>query len=424
MSVNQKIIVEIQSGSHQGKRYSFSGERSVRIGSDETCDICFVDDPSFVEAAAQLKITSEGCHLQTLSIRMKAMINGTVVEKATIQNGDIIQLGNSKFVVFMVGTNANQSTTIGQESLHSPSRIRTVIEPIIDSPLPAVKAVARQQAIVIPGYSIVRTLGHGGMGTVFEATRSEQSENVAIKIINPGSDDRKGLQLFSREASILSTLNHPNVVRFLAMGQVDQQVFLVMEYIDCVDVTKLLSSASAKSRIRLACGIARQVLSALHHAHQHNIVHRDIKPSNILVCRKEGKLLAKVSDFGLAKNFQIAGFSAMTADGETRGTLAFMAPEQFQNCRYVKPTADVYAVGATLFKYLSGRPPVVCGFKPKELNAAFDNVPAIIQSHLAYVPIELRNIISKSMSKNPAKRFASAKEMRDLLKPFASSQKE
>ena len=165
------------------------------------------------------------------------------------------------------------------------------------------------------------------MGAVYEAIEEATQEWRAVKVLmtTPTSDDRT-MRLFLREANILSQLDHPRIVRFHEIGWSEGRIFIVMEYVPQVDLKSLLKQRPVVQRVRVVCGLVAQVLDALAFAHGRGLVHRDVKPSNILVSKQAKKLSAKLADFGLAKSFETAGFSAMTADGEARGTLGYMCP--------------------------------------------------------------------------------------------------
>jgi serine/threonine protein kinase len=260
----------------------------------------------------------------------------------------------------------------------------------------------------IPGYALVRQIGKGGMGVVYEAHRKPGGERVAIKTIipAPGAAHRQ-VQLFLREVEVQSQLEHPRIVRFIQSGEHAGQVFLVMEYVETVDLGPLLAPLPRPKQVQVYCGIICQVLEALDYAHQRKFVHRDVKPRYILVTRDGSRLKAKLADFGLAKNFERAGLSQLTGDNEVRGTPAFMPWEQFQSSRYAKPAVDIYAAGATLYHYLTGRSPGHTA-SPEGAVTGLDDVPPA-----------LAPILSLALVLEPQQRFATAGEMRSALLPFA-----
>jgi serine/threonine-protein kinase len=263
-------------------------------------------------------------------------------------------------------------------------------------------------------------LGKGGMGTVYLARKQATGEEVAVKLMRPqyvSSDE--AVQLFLREVSILSRLNHPRIVRFFEAGLAGGHFFLTMEYVDRLDLEEVLTQQTPRSAVRTACGIACQVLEALRYAHERSFIHRDIKPANILISRSGHKLRTKVADFGLAKNYEQGGFSGLTGHGELRGSLPFMAPEQMLDCRSVKPAADIYSVGATLYYLLVHATPhdFSTGRDPYAILLEDEIVP--LQRRCPELPPGLADLVHRAMAKEPQQRYGTAREMRRMLMPYA-----
>jgi serine/threonine protein kinase len=259
------------------------------------------------------------------------------------------------------------------------------------------------------------------MGEVYQAVQKSTGRMMAVKTLLPEEEvPEQDLRLFLREASVLGQLDHRRIVRFFEFGIAGGVLYLVMEYVETVALPSLLAEQSEASRLRTYCGLICQVLEGLEYAHKKSLVHRDIKPANILITRLGKKLRAKIADFGLAKNFTNAGFSGITVDGQTRGTVAFMPPEQILNCRYSGPACDIFAVGATLYTFLAG------GRLPYEFASADNTLLVALQCN--HVPLLKRNpalppdlaaLVHRAMAREPADRFESALQMREALLPFA-----
>ncbi|MEO6418406.1 MAG: serine/threonine-protein kinase, partial [Polyangiaceae bacterium] len=200
-------------------------------------------------------------------------------------------------------------------------------------------------------YRIVRRMGAGGMGAVYEALQEDLNRRVAVKVLHPHlALDADLVQRFKREAQAAAALGHPNIVHVTDF-QVNpgEQPFLVMEYLTGKSFRELMKEETRLPAKRAAF-IATQVLSALAAAHEANIVHRDIKPDNIFLSSTSAmKDLVKVLDFGIAKLLKPSDEGPLTMAGTVLGTLSYMAPEQARG-EVVDHRADLYALGCIMFE--------------------------------------------------------------------------
>jgi serine/threonine protein kinase len=272
----------------------------------------------------------------------------------------------------------------------------------------------------VSGYEIVRELGRGGMGIVYLARHRGSGVTCALKVIVPElATDERIMQRFLREVSVLSRLNHPRIVRFQEMGTYRGQFFFAMEYVEAVNLCEVLAPYPEPTRVAALCGLVCHVLEGLAYAHARGFVHRDVKPANILVSGQGSKLRAKLADFGLAKDFENAGFSAMTREGQLVGTLAFMPPEQVVSARRAQPAGDLYAVGATLYYLLSRQYPYEFGRGKDEVAVVLEDAPVPLTERCPGVPAGLAEVVGRCLAKDPAGRFATAEEVRQALLPHA-----
>jgi len=199
-------------------------------------------------------------------------------------------------------------------------------------------------------YRIIREIGRGGMGVVFEALRDddEYRKTVALKVAPLWTDVASVRERFRLERQILAGLEHPNIARLLDGGTEDGVPYFVMEYVDGLPITEFCDTHALDMRARLA--LVRQVCAAVHFAHEHLVVHRDLKPSNILVS-DEG--VPKLLDFGIAKLLDPFADGAATSTGERRWTPNYTSPEQVRG-RPVTTRTDVYSLGLVLYELLAG----------------------------------------------------------------------
>jgi serine/threonine-protein kinase len=243
---------------------------------------------------------------------------------------------------------------------------------------------------------------------------------VALKLIVPESAAaRSAVDRFLREMSVISQLKHPNIVEWLEQGMTRGQFWFAMEYVNGTNLEKLAQDEPGRYPVQHACRMACQVLKGLEEAHRLGFVHRDIKPENILIGRQPEGLVAKISDFGLAKSFRGLGLSGLTFSGEMRGTVPFMPPEQMLDFKTVLPSGDLYATAATLYYLLT------CQFIYDETAEAGDLIrmlleetPVPVQERRPDVPAGLAAVLRKCLARDPKDRYPTATEMRKALKPF------
>jgi serine/threonine protein kinase/tetratricopeptide (TPR) repeat protein len=268
-------------------------------------------------------------------------------------------------------------------------------------------------------YRILERLGAGGMGEVYLAEDVRLGRSVAMKFLPPGlkADPESRARLLN-EARAASMLNHPNIAVTYDIGDYGGTDFIVMEYVP----GELLSARVAKGAlpIREAVDIGRQMADALDEAHSHGIIHRDIKSANLI---RTERGLVKVLDFGLAKFVSAPGAEVtrmqMTTAGMVIGTVSYMAPEQALG-RPVDHRADLFSLGVVLFEMVTGRMPFE-GASPTEIiDRILHQVPPPVSRYVTGVPASLDVLVARTLEKEPAFRYQSARELLDDLKDVAA----
>jgi serine/threonine-protein kinase len=291
-----------------------------------------------------------------------------------------------------------------------------------ESQKPSSSSPTTEDALVgrtINKYEIVRLIGRGGMGTVYEAINTSIGKRVAMKFVDAESARNKdAVARFQREAQAASAVESAHIVEIFDSGTSDDGLpFIVMELLRGEDLGHRIKRCG-RLELSEALHITAQILRGLHRAHEAGIIHRDLKPDNIfLVDRDDDADFAKVLDFGISKvqRFGEVPAKTLTREGTVLGTPFYMAPEQAQALADIDGRADLWSVGAILYECLSGRPPHSgTTYEQVIINICMKDAEDI-RAHNPAVPEALAKALAKALCRDKAGRFSSAREMLDAL---------
>ncbi len=260
-------------------------------------------------------------------------------------------------------------------------------------------------------YRIVRLLGEGGMGAVYEARQEPLDRRVALKTLHADhAKNQESIARFFNEAKVLSRLEHPSIVQVSDFGNAaDGTAYLVMEYLRGQSLASRLDTLSEKGQrlpIATALQVCVQVSDVLSLAHTQGIVHRDIKPANLMLVADPvapGGERVKVLDFGIAKLSDDRG-GVKTATDQVMGTPAYMSPEQCAGAGGVDAQTDVYALGCVLYELLSGRTPFVADGPGRLIGMHLFQEPPPLRSVAPQVPSEIAELVHRMLRKEKTQR--------------------
>ncbi|MHC5077400.1 MAG: protein kinase domain-containing protein, partial [Planctomycetota bacterium] len=263
----------------------------------------------------------------------------------------------------------------------------------------------------VGGYQLVREIGKGAMGVVYEAREQGTGRTVALKILpDTVGSDPQAIERFHREAALAAKADHPTHVPILEVGEEEGAFFIVLEFVEGETLETLL--ATSPLTIPLAVQTIWQAADGLNHAHERGIIHRDVKPANLLLDR-EGRV--RILDFGLAKQRDVA---TITASGTVVGTPMYMSPEQASPGAQITFQTDIYSLGATLYEILTGVPPFLGENVHSLIRKVRMQEPPAPRSIRPDIPKPLENIVRKAMAKDPRRRYGTAAEFAADLKRF------
>jgi len=297
------------------------------------------------------------------------------------------------------------------------ARIQAIVA--TDSNAPAASSAAVRPAR-LGGYELAAKLGEGGMGTVYKALQPRLDRWVAVKVLPADRlGDARAVARFEREIKAVGKLQHPNIVVAHDASEENGMHYLVMEYVEGCDLSRLVRRCGPLA-IADACELVRQAAAGLQHAHEHGLVHRDVKPSNLMLTTG-GQV--KLLDLGLALlgGPRTAG-DELTGTNQMMGTADYMAPEQAGDSRAVDIRADVYSLGCTFYKLLTGEAPFAGPRFSTPLQKMMAHVQSVvppISQRRNDVPAALVMVLKGMLAKKPADRFPTPAATAAALATFA-----
>lgn len=492
-----RVSLTVIKGPNPGRVIEFTHPRGFLIGRAHDADYRLPEDDPYVSRRhVYLEIAPPACRIQNLSTTNPAYVGGELVDERELRDGDVLELGYTRFRVAVlrdppppahrcagcgavielapgetpparcpacvaageVAARAARAAevyrvrcTCGADLAARANSDGRAIELADAATYVCERCVPRPTGAAdsLGPYELLRTLGEGGMGTVYLAYEPATARLVAVKVMR----ELRELVLvkrFEREVRLQKTLVHPNVVRCLdTCLDAQGKAYLVTEYVPDGSLDDAVEFFGGRLPVDAAVALIDDVLAGLEYIHAQQVIHRDIKPPNILLrgsFDSGRRPTAKVADFGLALSFARAGGTRLTRKGTGMGTLIFMPPEQVRDASSVREPADTYAVGVTLYYLLTGRftfdfptPADVAEFartkpglwkRPHEalkrlmhlrrimhpFQIVLREEPIAIHERDPTISPQLASVVDRAVRKDPAERFPTAATLRAALR--------
>lgn len=430
-----RVTLRVIAGPQTGRVFTFEQHETFMIGRSEDSHFCLPQDRYFSRHHCILEIAPPQCFLRDLGSTNGTFVNGIRVETCYLKSGDRIQGGETVLEV-EVSTESSFTPVFGQPEVRNSTIPSLITVQCLNCGIPAEAEASRPDAKMtflcdecreklkqnpqpIPNYQMIRILGQGGMGSVMLARSMKDGRPVAIKTLLPEvAISEQSLKRFLREIEVAASLQHPHIVSYLDHGTHNGIVYLVTEFVQGMDASKLAKVRGGKLTYQEVVKIIEQTLAALDFAHSLGFVHRDIKEQNILVDGNYPNYNAKLTDFGLAKSYKQTGMSGVTMVGDVAGTIAYMPPEQVRDFKDVQPPSDIYAAGMTAYSLLTGAHALDISPRAgisETVKAIFEKPIIPIAQRNLDVPLRVASVIETAIAKQVELRWRTAGEMRDAL---------
>ncbi len=431
------------------------------IGREPSCDL-ILNDRGVSRQHAKICFVARQWQIEDLGstngLQLTRATNGKVVELKSncthLENGDELAIGEASLRIELTPQADSPTELLASRVAVGPTELLAPQSKTASNPMRAEKTCAgahdmqaangngpavydaffsdctkevsfskQQLPFIFRNYHIVKKVGAGGMGEVFLASKADQESDpskLAVKFLrNQRGSSEQDRARFVREMKISAQLKHSSIVDCLDCGEESGQPFIVMPYCSGGNLAELLMRTGALN-LRRAMRLLDRLLAGVEHAHTSGIVHRDLKPFNVLLAKdSQNKYIPKISDFGLAKSYVLAGDSGMTVNGTVGGSWAYMPKEQLTNFRYVSPQSDVGSLGAILYECLTQK-------LPRPMKPGVDPIRTILDSELVPIadvypdiPKRVAHFIMKSLSPEAADRYKDAGQMRVALRTVA-----
>jgi eukaryotic-like serine/threonine-protein kinase len=394
-----RIVLTVTAGPHKGHEFTFDRHDTFLVGRSKHAHFqLLAKDKYFSRIHFMMEVNPPQCRLIDMGSHNGTYVNGEKTLTADLKDGDQIRAGHTIL------------------RLRVEKEYPTEEPPTTTSFIPEAPAPASRKLPTIPGYALERELGRGAMGVSYLGQRSGDTTLCAVKLVRPtfqGSPQQ--IADFLRSARSLSQLNHPSIVHLREVGGCESGFYFVSDFVPGLSAAAI-AKRDGPLAIARTVNWALQILEGLQYAHKQQIIHRDIKPTNVLIAEIDGKEVAKLADFGVARVYQTAPFSGLSLTTGLLELASFIPPEILFSFQEANPLADQYSVAAVMYHLLTGAAVLDL---PREGQRRYSSLlraqHAPLNEHRADVPPKLVEVIHKALSRTPSQRFADIGAFRKAL---------
>lgn len=444
------VHLQVLTGPHEGEQFSFTEHDSFVVGRGSRCRMRMADDPYFSRYHLRIEINPPECHLIDLESRNGTYVNGQQVPEAALRHGDQVSAGQTAILVRVQGahgrsvlpsvdptqtwshhpTGFSSAADSGSVSVDRPdigsgdNEAHVSFESELEPPLPSVKKVAvdfdrLSTGAVIPGYSIEEPIDTHPVRVVYRGVKDQSGEAVAIKLFQfERGVDNSAMKVLNDTEAPYRRLEHRRIGKVLEIGRLRSQLFIVSQFIPSISREIAWGSKNRKDQVRLACGVICFGLEALETAHRSGLIHGNLNPSNVLVTKTDNRLGGRLVDFGVALQMQRAGLGSIVRSNQDDASFSYLAPERLLELKNATPEGDIYSMGATLYQFLSGAPPVESSGVAASMASILNQGVVSLSDRVPDLPKAVVDIVHKAMHPSPNKRFVSAAEFYGALFPL------
>jgi eukaryotic-like serine/threonine-protein kinase len=406
-----KVILHFVAGPIAGQAFIFDRHSTFLFGRGPDCHARIKGDPQVSRHHFLLEVVPPRARIRDLGSQNGTYVNGQRCgQAASPAAGDAVAASGPDEVDLKSG----DRITVGRSSID----VRIELGPILMTPNKETVVVGQtlpprivESGLGLSAFEIGEAVGSGPLGTVYRARRRSDGRLVAVKLVRPMVDvsEDEGRR-FLQGIDALRNIQHAGIASLLEMGWAGQDFYSVTHYCSGNSLAEAMASRGGRLTLAEVRPLLLQCLAALDYAHQLGFVHRDLKPQNILLENRPGGWVAMISDFGLAKHFELAGFSGLTATGNFRLSHCFMPREQLTGFQDCLQASDLWSLAATFYFALTGQYPYdFHGHDPLAVILHAQPVPLAMRNPA--IPLPVAAAIDIALRSDPAARFRSAGTM-------------